>query len=58
MNGLDVISFLKFSDGFISMKLRAALALCGRIIRRHGGKTEAVGMLDESAEFKVYFRKM
>lgn len=33
------------------------LALCDRIIKRHGGKIEAVGVPDEGAEFKVYFRK-
>lgn len=34
------------------------LALCERIIRRHGGRIEAVGVPDMGAEFKVYFKKM
>lgn len=33
------------------------LALCDRIIRRHGGKIEAVGAPDMGAEFRVFFKK-
>lgn len=33
------------------------LALCERIIKRHGGKIEAVSAPDKGAEFKVYFKK-
>ncbi len=33
------------------------LALVSRIMKRHGGKVEAVGKLDEGAEIKLYFPK-
>lgn len=33
------------------------LALCKRIIERHGGKIEAFGEVNKGAEFKLYFSK-
>ncbi|MGN1137065.1 MAG: response regulator [Oscillospiraceae bacterium] len=33
------------------------LALCERIIKRHGGKIEAIGAPNKGAVFKVFFRK-